>query len=176
MATQPKIKFLQDRGVAQIMHDSHVPFLTHLAGTRMILQQWGARQALCDGALFHSVYGTEFFTPDETVTIPTRSEVQELIGADAEEVAWLWCTIERTTLDPDTGAVIHRGSGATMTIDASRIQDLANLWAADIVEQMARMTADERGFARGAARLAAHMMPVARAAFEAVLAEMPCQA
>ena len=162
-----KIQFLRATGHAEMEHDSHVPFLSHLAGTRRILQRWGAREALCDAALFHSVYGTEFF---EIKTIPLRSRIQELIGSDAEEVAWLWCAIERTSLDPSTGTVVLRRDGSSMTISMSRIEDLATLWAADTVEQLARMEPHERGFAHGVRRLSAQMMPRARTELEGVLA------
>lgn len=176
MSTHAMIQFLRASGAAELMHDSHVPFLEHLTGTRRILQQWGVRQALSDAGLFHSVYGTEFFALDESVEAPARTDVQELIGADAEEVAWLWCTIERFSLDPSSGVATNRVSGAPMTLAPNRVQDIANLWAADTVEQLARMTPDERGFARGAVRLADQMLPVARDALEETLARTPCDA
>ena len=57
-----------------------------------------------------------------------------------------------------------------MTIPVSRIEDLATLWAADTVEQLARMAPGERDFAHGVYRLSARMMPRARTALEGVLA------
>ena len=176
MSTQAMIKFLRGNGVGELMHDSHVPFLEHLTGTRRLLQQWGAREALADAGLFHSVYGTEFFALGEGVTIPTRDDVQALIGVDAEEVAWLWCTIERFSLDPSSGLATNRVNGSSMTLAPSRVEDIANLWAADTVEQIARMAPDERSFARGAERLVDQMLPAARSSLATALATSPVDA
>ncbi len=176
MSTKAMIQFLRASGVAELMHDSHVPFLEHLTGTRRLLQQWGARDALADAGLFHSVYGTEFFALGQGVTIPERDDVQALIGADAEEVAWLWCTIERFSLDPSSCVATNRVSGSPITLAPSRVQDIANLWAADTVEQIARMAPDERNFARGAGRLVDQMLPAARASLETALAASPVDA
>ena len=144
--TGPRLKLLRSLGFAELQHDSHVPFLSHLIGTRRLLAAWGARPALCDAGLFHSVYGTEYFQPTRT---PDRSTVIELIGEEAERIAWLWCAIERATIDPAARTVRVRATGATEALSPIEVTDLATLWAADTVEQVARMTPDERGVADG---------------------------
>lgn len=133
-------------GFAALEHDSHVPFLAHLCGTRRILAAWGARPALCDGGLFHSVYGTEYFEPDRTAE---RDDVIAVIGAHAERIAWLWCTIRRDTLDVAGGTVQLRHGHATERLTPFEVGDLATLWAADTVEQIERMSPSERAFASG---------------------------
>jgi hypothetical protein len=143
------------------MHDSHVPFLSHLIGTRRVLSGWGSRPALCDAGLFHSVYGTEYFEPTRT---PSRAELTALIGPEAERIAWLWCSIERATVDPQ-GTARLRHSGATEELTPSEVGDIATLWAADTVEQVRRMTPNERGFADG---LLSVIDRASRAAQEAV--------
>src|SRR3954447_2649801 len=144
--TGPRLDLLRSLGFGELQHDSHVPFLSHLIGTRRLLAAWGSRPSLCDAGLFHSVYGTEFFAPDR---IPERRTIADLIGAEGERIAWLWCAIERATLDPERASVRLRGSGAIEPLTPPEVVDVATLWAADTVEQIGRMTLEEQGFADG---------------------------
>ncbi len=137
---------LRSLGYGELMHDSHVPFLSHLIGTRRLLVQWGCRPALCDAGLFHSVYGTEYFEPEHPAR---RDEVQALIGAEAERLAWLWCNIERDTVDPERRSARLWRTGASEVLSGPEVADIATLWAADTVEQIGRMAVDERTFAGG---------------------------
>src|SRR5579885_269454 len=106
--TGARLELLRSLGFGELQHDSHVPFLSHLIGTRRLLASWGARPALCDAGLFHSVYGTEYFEPDRTAD---RESVTAIIGAEAERIAWLWCNIERATLDPVAATARLRTDG-----------------------------------------------------------------
>jgi hypothetical protein len=146
-ATGERLEFLRALGFGDLAHDSHVPFLSHLIGTRRVLAAWDARPALCDAGLFHSVYGTEYFKPART---PERDAVVAIIGVEAERIAWLWCAIRRDTLDPD-GAAVELRAGGTEALASTEAGDLATLWAADSVEQIRRMAPDEQIFARGLA-------------------------
>ena len=133
-------------GFGTLQHDSHVPFLAHLGGTRRLLTAWGERPALCDAGLFHSVYGTEFFVPDR---IPERNDVTAVIGVEAERIAWLWCAIKRETIDVGRGTVRLRHGDLAEQLTPAEVGDLATLWAADTVEQIRRMAPHERAFATG---------------------------
>lgn len=144
--TGERLALLRALGFGEIQHDSHVPFLSHLIGTRRLLASWGSRPALCDAGLFHSVYGTEYFEPTRA---PERHAVIAIIGVEAERIAWLWCATRRDTLDPARATVELRGPRETETLTPTEIGDLATLWAADTVEQIGRMAPDERNFARG---------------------------
>ncbi|MBV9953473.1 MAG: hypothetical protein JO291_16075, partial [Acidimicrobiia bacterium] len=144
--TGERLELLKSLGFGELEHDSHVPFVSHLIGTRRLLGSWGGRDALCDAGLFHSVYGTEYFQPDRT---PERDEVVAVIGADAERVAWLWCAIRRDTIDPERRCVRLRHDGASEPLTEAEVGDLATLWAADTVEQIERMAPDERAFSGG---------------------------
>jgi len=143
-----RLELLRALGFGEVEHDSHVPFLSHLLGTRRLLAGWGSRPALCDAGLFHSVYGTEYFEPTRT---PQRDAVITVIGAEAERLAWLWCAIRRDTLDPARTIVQLRGASETALLTPTEAGDLATLWAADTVEQIGRMAPEERSFARGLA-------------------------
>jgi Domain of unknown function (DUF6817) len=141
-----RLDLLRTLGFGALQHDSHVPFLSHLLGTRRLLAAWGERAALCDAGLFHSVYGTEYFEPDR---IADRDDVVAVIGAEAERIAWFWCAMRRDTLDVAHGTVQLRHGDTTPPLTAREIADLATLWAADTVEQVERMAPSERKFASG---------------------------
>jgi hypothetical protein len=161
--TGDRLDLLRSLGFGTLQHDSHVPFLSHLIGTRRMLVAWGARPALCDAGLFHSVYGTEYFEPDQR---PGRGAVTAIIGPEAERVAWLWCSIARATLEPDQATALLRSSGATEKLTPTEVSDVATLWAADTVEQVARMAPDERSFARGLLAVIDHASPPAQQAVQ----------
>src|SRR4051812_35082482 len=76
--------------------------LDHLLGTRCLLMEWAARPALCDAGLFHSVYGTEHYLP-AAVPPGMRAEVAEMIGEEAEGLAWLFCVMDRDSFDANVG-------------------------------------------------------------------------
>jgi hypothetical protein len=141
-----RLELLKSLGFGELQHDSHVPFMSHLIGTRRLLVSWGSRPALCDAGLFHSVYGTEFFQPAQRAE---RDVVTAIVGAEAERIAWLWCNIRRATLDPNNDTVELRGDGTVEHLTAHEVDDIATLWAADTVEQIERMTPDERAFSDG---------------------------
>jgi hypothetical protein len=140
-----RLELLRGLGYTDLQHDSHVPFMSHLLGTRRLLAAWGERPALCDAGLFHSVYGTEYFQPEQSAS---RDDVIAIIGSEAERIAWLWCTIRRDTLDAERNAVEMR-DGSSEPLTPAEVRDIATLWAADTVEQIERMTPDERRFATG---------------------------
>jgi len=169
--TGARLELLRRLGFDRLEHDSHVPFLSHLLGTRRLLVEWGERPALCDAGLFHSAYGTEYFPH---TTSAERDEVRAVIGDDAERVAWWWCTVRRDTFTVPgrpTGAatVVDRTTGEALALDGQGLSDMATLWAADTVEQLARMEPDERDFARNLHTVLAWASPAAQAAAANVL-------
>src|SRR6478735_5642627 len=161
--TGERLALLKRLGFGELEHDSHVPFLSHLLGTRRVLAGWGERPAVCDAGLFHSAYGTEYFPVAQDVD---RSEVQAVIGAEAEEIAHAWCTIRRDTIELGDGGgpatVIDRTTDERVEIADRLLADVATLWAADTVEQIARMTPDERAFATSLDRVLHLASPAAR--------------
>ncbi|MFM7509898.1 MAG: DUF6817 domain-containing protein [Actinomycetota bacterium] len=160
--TGARLDLLRRLGYHSLTHDSHVPFLSHLVGTRRILVGWGERPALCDAGLFHSAYGTEYFRPD---VVPDQDELQSLIGVEAETIARAWCTIRRDTigLDEPHPAVV-RDSDDVWPLGRQLAGDIATLWAADTVEQIDRMSPGDRGFAHGLPRVLHLASPAAQQA------------
>jgi hypothetical protein len=171
--TGDRLDLLKRLGFSDLQHDSHVPFLSHLLGTRRLLVAWGERPAMCDAGLFHSAYGTEYFPVDQDVD---RSDVQAVIGLEAEEIAHAWCTIRRDTIEPGAGGtpstVIDRTTGDRIELTDQLTADIATLWAADTVEQIHRMDADERAFAVNLRRVVHLASPAAQAAVQAKETEL----
>ncbi|HWJ97723.1 MAG TPA: hypothetical protein VNQ33_06150 [Acidimicrobiales bacterium] len=169
--TGARLDLLKRLGFGELEHDSHVPFLSHLIGTRRTLVEWGERPAVCDAGLFHSAYGTEYFPVDEPVD---RTEVQAVIGAEAEEIAHAWCTIRRDTIElgeaGGPATVVDRTTDERIEISDQLLADIAVLWAADTVEQIARMTPDERAFATTLDRVLHLASPAAREAVATTIA------
>lgn len=171
--TGARLDLLKQLGFGELTHDSHVPFLSHLLGTRRVLVEWGERAAMCDAGLFHSAYGTEYFPVDEPVD---RAQVQAVIGADAEEIAHAWCTIRRDTIelgaDDRPATVVDRTTGDRVDLSDQLLADIATLWAADTVEQIHRMDADERAFAVSLERVLHLARPAARSTAEATVRQL----
>ena len=80
-------------GAMQTPHTGRVLY-DHLLATYQQLQAWGNPQAVCMAGLFHSIYGTHAFTHQSLVQ-SQRAELQNAIGTEAEELAWLFCSIDR---------------------------------------------------------------------------------
>ena len=166
--TGERLALLRRLGFGELTHDSHVPFLSHLLGTRRVLVEWGSRPALCDAGLFHSAYGTEYFPVDRPAD---RDDVRAVIGDEAEQIAWVWCTIVRDTIElTDPGSAIDRTTQARLALTDAMVADIATLWAADTVEQLDRMAPDERDFALGLGRVLHRASPAAQAAAAPVIA------
>tara|TARA_B100000780_G_C21021427_1_gene409390 strand:- start:204 stop:614 length:411 start_codon:yes stop_codon:yes gene_type:complete len=88
-----KIDFLKSIGSDKIEH-SGATLLEHLIGTSEKLKEMGAPQYLQDAGLFHSVYGTVYFRPDDGL-VEDRQGVKDLIGDQAEEIAYWFCILDK---------------------------------------------------------------------------------
>ncbi len=116
------------------------------------------------------MYGTEFFEPEHAAS---RDDVQAVIGAEAERIAWLWCTIERDTLDPRRGMARLRQTQSAEVLTDDEVTDLAMLWAADAVEQIGRMAIHERALAGGLLTVVAHACEAAQQAVSQIRRLLP---
>ncbi|WP_255991005.1 DUF6817 domain-containing protein [Chitinolyticbacter albus] len=66
----------------------------HLEGTAELLRSWGASDAICIAGLFHAVYSTDGF-PLELISLDLRDKISDLIGAESEELVYLYCACDR---------------------------------------------------------------------------------
>src|SRR5262249_20735290 len=131
---EKRLSFLRRANTEGMPHTDRGLF-DHLLGTRQLLVEWGARPALCDAGLFHSVYSTEYYE-QEAVPFTMRSEVRQLIGDEAELLVWLFCMMRRNTLfqnlerDQDF-SVQHRLSGEQIPLSDAQFQDLVTMTLAN---------------------------------------------
>ena len=92
-----KIDFLKSIGLDKVEHSGQT-LLDHLIGTSEKLKEMGAPQYLQGAGLFHSVYGTVYFMPEGGL-VEDRQVIKDLIGEQAEEVAYLFCILEQPRLE-----------------------------------------------------------------------------
>jgi hypothetical protein len=106
---------LVERGAMAIEHGTR-SLLEHLNGTFEILFRWGHNESICLAGLIHSIYSTDLF-PDRIVPFSERSIVQAAIGVDAERLAFLFGSLDRSELfakirmGSATVPIINRNTG-----------------------------------------------------------------
>lgn len=139
---EQRVRFLRAAGTAALGHPGGV-LLDHLLGTRGLLLEWGERPALCDAGLFHSAYGTEHYLP-AAIPLAMRAEVAALIGSEAEGLAWLFCVLDRESLDRNVGQsdglrVRDRLTGEWLPLTRGQFSDLVTLSFANTLEALPRL-------------------------------------
>jgi len=138
-----KVVFLEAHGAATAGHGSRA-LIDHLTGVSALLVEWGARRAVCDAGLFHSVYGTESYT-NQTIPDDLRPAVIAVIGAEAERLAWLFGVLRKesfyTLLGAGEGSIVHRQTGAEVPLSRQDVADLCDLTVANWLEQRPRAPA-----------------------------------
>ena len=94
------VEFLRSLGTAEVIHTSAGAFSDHLVGLYDVTRWWNLPTVYCDAALLHSIYGTEGF---QGFSLPAglteRAAVIDLVGADAERVAFIFCGLDRESQD-----------------------------------------------------------------------------
>jgi len=150
-----RLRFLRDAHTEGMPHSGRALF-NHLLGTRQVLVEWGARPALCDAGLFHSIYSTEHYE-EKALPLTRRGEVQQLIGEEAESLVWLFCMMRREAFFLDLGkdgspSVQHRETGEHIPLSGTQRQDLLTLLFANSLEGFPRCSWFERRRVRMALR------------------------
>lgn len=165
------VRFLEAHGAATLAH-TDAGLLSHLRGVHALLAAWGARPAVCDAGLFHSVYGTES-AGAAALPLALRDEVRGRIGPEAERLAWLFGVLAKASLYANLGRpgppwVEDRVTGARIDLDGADLADLCDLTVANWLEQRPRAR-PEHHFLRRAefAAMRVHLLPAARAALDA---------
>jgi hypothetical protein len=82
-----RLRFLRKANTEGMPHTDRGLF-DHLLGTRQLLVEWGARPALCDAGLFHSIYSMEHYE-QTAVALTRRDEVRQLI--EQRRSRWFFC-------------------------------------------------------------------------------------
>ena len=132
---------------AALEHNGEESFANHLVGVQSVLRSWSASETLCNAALFHSIYGTEGFQGYK-LPLSHREEIAGLIGPEAERLAWIFCMVDRETVDatalapPPAGAApafaarAELGGFAMPLRDRAEWLDFLALSLADWLEQV----------------------------------------
>src|SRR3989449_11739273 len=87
------LTLLHESGAQALPHSGRT-LLDHLVGTYRILRDWGNAEPICAGGLFHSIYGTNVFRR-QAIKPWERDRVRAVIGAEAEQYAHLFCSVNR---------------------------------------------------------------------------------
>lgn len=135
------VQWLKGQGAHREQH-SGSNLLAHLEKTYAILKGAGQSDEVCLAGLFHSVYGTSSF---KTVTVPEskRAEVQGMIGPGAEQIAWLFCKLDRPRafqlhLTTNPASLPAHGGGELKLAEnalAESLPHLLSIEAANLLEQ-----------------------------------------
>jgi hypothetical protein len=115
-------------------------FFEHLAGVHDLLQRYGAPGYVCLAGLFHSIYGTNIFR-HQAVPISERDDVAEMIGAQAERLAFIFCSCERPPALLEAVRrgvpyyVVNRRDGDTIPLSPADMIDLLDIEIANLEDQ-----------------------------------------
>ena len=123
MSYELKINFLNNIDANDKSHSGKT-LIDHLIGVHDILKEWDSPQYLQDAGLFHSVYGTTVFKHQST---NDRDAVKELIGEQAEDLVWKFCSLN-----------LPRYQDITSQFDGQIKDDLILLDKANSLEQSGR--------------------------------------
>ncbi len=86
----PYLKYLMDMNVFETPHSGRT-LGVHLVKTHDMMVKWGCPDTWCKAGLFHSVYGTEFFTKVTT----DRDSVKKAVGEKVETLVYLFCELPK---------------------------------------------------------------------------------
>ncbi|MBA62262.1 MAG: hypothetical protein CMJ76_07835 [Planctomycetaceae bacterium] len=138
------VKFLSNLGTGSIGHSGNKKYLAHLVSVFNDVHSWGGAQYLARSGMFHSIYGTQLFQ-GFTLPIESRDELKELIGEDAEWIAFLNCFVHRepfdqAVIDGSTDYIVHnRETGEQYQLTEQNWKDLIFLHLCDWLEQIERL-------------------------------------
>lgn len=91
-------EYVKEKVPAVLEHTGTASFDEHLKGVQAILRHWRSPLHLTNAGLFHSIYGTEGFQ-GFALPLSERSTIKDLIGVKAEKLAFVFCMVDRSTVD-----------------------------------------------------------------------------
>jgi Domain of unknown function (DUF6817) len=101
----------------------------------LLVVDWKAAPALQDAGLFHAAYGTSGFT-DQMVSLDQRHLIADIIGEEAEEIVYLYCSCDRDVFWPSIGVTEpllfkDRFSAAEFELAPQQLREFCELTAAN---------------------------------------------
>ncbi|MER5458432.1 DUF6817 domain-containing protein [Micromonospora sp. NPDC002389] len=120
--------WLREHGAERIDHPGGTLY-AHLCRVGERLAALGCGSDVATAGLTHAVYGTDGF--DLTLLdLADRPVLRDLVGADAEEIVYLYGACDRKRTWPklaETGQVFDRFTGRMLVPDAARLRALVDL-------------------------------------------------
>jgi len=103
----------------------------HLCNVEKILKICRCEEEVCLAGLYHSIYGTNFFTVTTTLD---RNKIKEIIGERAEFLVWVFCNANRPFCWFCGNNIVLR-DGSSILIDEKTLHDLQMIEGANLLEQ-----------------------------------------
>jgi hypothetical protein len=171
------VAFLEERRAREIPHPGGTLF-DHLARTRKLLMEWGARPSLNDAGLCHAAYGADGFELS-LLEVTERVDLASLIGEDAEEIVYRYAACDRRQFFSQVGGREPINLRDRFTLNVVRpppqlVADLMELTAANELDIMRNNPQFRLEHGRAIANLVARAREfVSEPARQAVLEEAP---
>jgi hypothetical protein len=110
----------------------------HLRRTETLLRSWGNGEALCLAGLYHAVYGTAGIR-GSLVNLDARGAIADIIGGEAEKIAYLYGACDRARFHPRIGTseqlqFVDRFSASEYSITESALRDFCEITLANELE------------------------------------------
>jgi hypothetical protein len=119
--------------------------LQHLVGTYDLLRAWDAPEHVCLAGLFHSIYGTAIFKHQTIAPTPqNRDRIADLIGRNAENLAYVFCAAARRRDLSERKNPTDRFAGAAMVLTEQQFDELQLIERANAQEQTEAWTTRDR--------------------------------
>ena len=139
----PVLPIVLSRGVGQDWHKAGT-FRHHLVGVARSLALWDQPRDVRLLGLLHSVYGNAFVDLVKFDASTERAGLQALIGDEAEELVYAFCTSSRREfiekalagqIEPDGSMPLSRNDGGRVTLPARTVAAFLIVSMADTIEQ-----------------------------------------
>mmetsp|Transcript_26211 Transcript_26211/g.57401 ORF Transcript_26211/g.57401 Transcript_26211/m.57401 type:complete len:319 (-) Transcript_26211:1819-2775(-) len=108
-------KYVNEKVPEVLEHTGSAAFDEHLKGVQAVLRYWGSPSYLTNAGLFHSIYGTEGFQ-GFSLPLSERPAVKDLIGVKGEKLAFVFCMVDRSTVDETVFAWKEEDSASSQSI------------------------------------------------------------
>lgn len=131
------LEFLRRHGAEANGHSGR-SLMEHLMGTWQLLKKWDCAEHVCLAGLFHSIYGTSIYRR-RTISRHERAAVRTVIGAQAEELAFVFGVLDRPKAwlpAITTGKAPLAGmDDVILTLDDTKVNELLEIEIANLLEQ-----------------------------------------
>ena len=146
MIEQRHLELLRELSTDESSHSGRT-LLEHLKGTHDLLEKWQNPKNVCVGGLFHSIYGTQYYKV-QSADLADRKRIAEVIGPHAEELAFLFCTTDRTGFfteaDKPNPVLVDRTIKDPVPVSSATLAALIEIEVANYIEQVKPDTAPEK--------------------------------